>query len=89
MSLAPILSLAEVHVTASLSQHFTAYVGIDWADTKHYICLQGGNEDHRQFDCIPYEVDCIDEWARHCTDASVALSQYLWSWPKDQLSQPC
>jgi transposase len=64
MSLADILSLAEVHVTASLSQHFTAYVGIDWADTKHDICLQAGDDNHRQFDCIPHQVDRIDEWAK-------------------------
>jgi hypothetical protein len=64
MSLAAILSLAEVHVTASLSQHFTTYVGIDWADTKHDICRQSGDENHRQFDCIPHQVDRIDEWAK-------------------------
>ena len=64
MSLADILSLAEVHVTASLSQHFTVYVGIDWADTKQDIYLQAGDDNHRQFDCIPHQVDCIDEWAK-------------------------
>ena len=50
-------------MTASLNQHFTAYVGIDWADTKHDICLQVGDDNHRQFDCILHQVDRIDEWA--------------------------
>ncbi len=51
-------------MTASLSQHFTVYVGIDWADTKQDIYLQAGDDNHRQFDCIPHQVDCIDEWAK-------------------------
>ena len=63
MPLAAILSLAEAHMTASMTQHFVAYVGIDWADTKHDICVQAGDGDHREFDCIPHKVDRIDEWA--------------------------
>src|ERR1039457_5825680 len=34
------------------TQHFTAYVGIDWADTKHDICLQALGNESREFDCI-------------------------------------
>ena len=33
------------------TQQFTAYVGIDWADTKHDVCLQVSNE-LREFDCL-------------------------------------
>ena len=33
------LSLWEV-IMSSLTQEFTAFIGIDWADTKHDICLQ-------------------------------------------------
>jgi transposase len=43
---------------------FTAYVGIDWADTKHDICLQAAANDQREFDCIEHQVARIDEWAR-------------------------
>ena len=50
-------------MTASVSQHFTAYVGIDWADAKHDICLQAGDDNHPHFDCILHKVDRIDEWA--------------------------
>ncbi|WP_397453170.1 transposase [Pseudomonas sp. NA-150] len=39
-------------------------LGIDWADTKHDICLQAGDENHCQFDCIPHQADRIDEWAK-------------------------
>jgi hypothetical protein len=50
---------------ASLSdQQFTAYVGIDWADTKHDICLQAADNAMREFDCIPHRVARIDEWAK-------------------------
>ena len=61
-------------MTAPLSQHFTAYVGIDWANTKHDICLQAGDDDHRQFDCIPTRLIALMSGPRHYTCASVALS---------------
>jgi transposase len=49
---------------ASLSnQQFKAFVGLDWADTKHDICLQQAGDDRREFDCIPHQVTRIDEWA--------------------------
>ncbi|MFT6046883.1 MAG: hypothetical protein ACI9WC_002594 [Arenicella sp.] len=43
---------------------FTAFIGIDWADTKHDICLQSANSDRREFNCIPHKVDDIETWAR-------------------------
>src|SRR5258705_2520303 len=64
MSLPGNLSLAEVHVTPLSNQQFTAYVGIDWADTKHDICLQAAGDIRREFDCIPHQVARIDEWAK-------------------------
>ncbi|MEO7852047.1 MAG: IS110 family transposase [Rubrivivax sp.] len=42
---------------------FTAFIGIDWADTKHDICLQGAGSDKREFDRIEHKVDAIDKWA--------------------------
>src|SRR5712675_1488539 len=64
MSLPGNLSLAEVHMTPLSNQQFTAYVGIDWADTKHDICLQAAGDIRREFDCIPHQVARIDEWAK-------------------------
>ena len=49
---------------ARATQPFTAYVGIDWADTKHDICLQAAGDDRREFDCIAHQVARIDEWAK-------------------------
>ena len=36
---------------------FTAYVGIDWADSKHDICVQAAGDQQREFDCISHQVD--------------------------------
>ena len=44
-------------------QGFTAYVGIDWADTKHDICLQAAGDTRRESSCIRHQVADIDEWA--------------------------
>lgn len=44
---------------------FTAFIGIDWADAKHDICIQSADDDEREFDVIPHKVELIDEWA--CT----------------------
>jgi transposase len=42
---------------------FTAFIGIDWADTKHDICVQAANVDAREFSVIPHKVEDIEEWA--------------------------
>ena len=40
-----------------LPEHpFTAYVGIDWADTKHDICLQAAGDTRRESCCIRHQV---------------------------------
>ena len=43
---------------------YTALIGIDWADTKHDICIQAAGSTQREFDCIPHQVDHIEQWAR-------------------------
>ena len=42
---------------------FMAYVGIDWADSKHDVCLQEAGSEQREFDCFPHQVEHIEEWA--------------------------
>ena len=42
---------------------FTAFVGIDWADTKHDVCVQAANSDQREFTCFPHQTNRIEEWA--------------------------
>ena len=46
------------------THRFTAYVGIDWADTKHDVCLQSPGNASREFDCIAHRVAAIDQWAQ-------------------------
>jgi len=43
---------------------YTAYVGIDWADAKHDICVQEANSGAREFDCITSQPEGIETWAR-------------------------
>jgi len=72
-------------MTPLSNQQFTAYVGIDWADTKHDICLQAAGDIRREFDCIPHEVARIDEWAktqldtRRYRDASGTAQRSGWN----------
>ena len=43
---------------------FAAFIGIDWADSKHDICLQVANSEKREFAVLPHRPDAIDQWAR-------------------------
>ena len=42
---------------------FTAYVGIDWADAKHDICVQSAAGEVVAFDCISSRPEAIAAWA--------------------------
>jgi transposase len=42
---------------------FAAFVGIDWADAKHDICLQVANTEKREFDVLIHRPDAIGQWA--------------------------
>jgi transposase len=42
---------------------FTAFVGLDWADSKHDVCVQAAACEVREFDRFPHQVAAIDEWA--------------------------
>jgi transposase len=44
-------------------QAFTAFVGIDWADAKHDICVQAAGSSRREFSCIVHEPAQIEVWA--------------------------
>ncbi len=46
------------------NDRFTAFIGIDWADTKHDVCVQAADSEQREFDCIPHQVDRIEQWAQ-------------------------
>jgi transposase len=42
---------------------FAAFVGIDWADRKHDICLQDGMGGKREFLVLEHRPEAIEEWA--------------------------
>ena len=42
---------------------FAAFVGIDWADRKHDLCLQVAHTDTREFAVLAHRPDAIDQWA--------------------------
>lgn len=50
-------------MNAEIKNSFTAFVGIDWSDTKHDICIQSATSDEREFACIQHQVADIEQWA--------------------------
>ncbi len=42
---------------------FTAYIGMDWADSKHDVCVQAADSEQREFDCIAHQTHDIEQWA--------------------------
>ena len=45
------------------SFEFTAYIGIDWSDTKHDICIQPSGCDEREHERIAHQPEDIEQWA--------------------------
>jgi transposase len=43
---------------------FTVYVGIDWANAKHDICVQAAGSEEREFDRIVHKPEQIEVWAQ-------------------------
>jgi len=47
------------------SHDFAASIGLDWADTKHDICLQATGSSRREQAVLEHRPERIDEWARN------------------------
>ena len=43
---------------------YTAFIGLDWADAKHDICIQAAGDERREFCRLSHKVDAIDDWAQ-------------------------
>ena len=43
---------------------YSVYVGIDWADSKHDVCIQPKTSDVREFDVIRHCPEVIDTWVK-------------------------
>ena len=46
------------------NKSFSAFIGIDWADAKHDVCVQAAGDERREFSCMPHKVEAIDNWAQ-------------------------
>jgi transposase len=54
----------EVIMTRLPGQEFAAFIGIDWADATHAICLQAADSDTRESSILTHMPDAIAAWAR-------------------------
>jgi transposase len=48
---------------ASTHTEFAAFVGIDWADRKHDVCLQAAGSDKRELSILAHRPEAIAQWA--------------------------
>ena len=46
------------------SEAFAAFVGLDWADTKHDVCLQAAGTAHREFLSLAHSPEAINAWVQ-------------------------
>ena len=44
------------------NDNFSAYIGLDWADKKHDICVQVKDEESRAFSVISHSPESIHDW---------------------------
>ena len=51
-------------MTQLSGKSYTAYIGIDWASSKHDICLQVAGSEDRVFERIKHTPEAIEEWAQ-------------------------
>jgi transposase len=43
---------------------FAAFIGLDWADAKHDICLQAAGSEQREFLVLEHRPEAIDAWVQ-------------------------
>jgi hypothetical protein len=50
-------------MTDLVTGEFAAYMGLDWADAKHDICLQAAGSDQREVKVLEHKPEAIEAWA--------------------------
>lgn len=50
-------------MTDGAIQEFAAFIGLDWADAKHDICLQAAGSDQQEVQILEHRPDVIEAWA--------------------------
>ena len=43
------------HMTGSATEEFSAFIGLDWADAKHDICLQVAGSDKQEVQVLEHK----------------------------------
>jgi hypothetical protein len=46
------------------SQAFAAFIGLDWADAQHDVCLQVSGTEHREFLSLEHSPEAINAWVQ-------------------------
>src|SRR5499433_1702549 len=65
MSLGTTVSYAErSHMKPQTSEAFAAFVGLDWADAKHDVCLQAAGTAQREFLSLEHSPEEIHAWVQ-------------------------
>lgn len=49
---------------SACSTRFAAFIGLDWSDEKHDICLQVAGKEQRETTLLKHSPEAINEWAR-------------------------
>src|SRR5713101_5999130 len=45
-------------------EEFAAFVGLDWADAKHDVCVQAAGTERREFGILEHSPEAIDVWVQ-------------------------
>src|ERR671935_420177 len=65
MSLGTTVSHAErSHMKQQTSEAFAAFIGLDWADAKHDVCLQAAGAAQREFLSLEHSPEEINAWVQ-------------------------
>ena len=51
-----------------LNGEFSIFIGLDWANSKHDVCVQIGNSDTHSFYVIKHSPEAIDTWLKTLRD---------------------
>ena len=47
-----------------IKKKFSIFVGLDWANKKHDVCVQVGDSEKRSFEVISHSPESIDTWLK-------------------------
>src|SRR5256884_6448632 len=50
------------HMKPHVAEAFAAFVGLDWADAKHDVCLQAAGSEQREHSSLDHTPEAIETW---------------------------